>query len=51
MQTAMRLTRFGFTGGIAVGLGAAALWGAAAGYLGHRYEKLRRGAALGGAAG
>jgi AAA family ATP:ADP antiporter len=46
MQTGLRLAGFGLGGGIAVGLGAAALWGAAAGYLGQRYEKLRRGAAL-----
>jgi len=51
MQTGLRLAGFGFTGGIAVGLGAAALWGAAAGYLGRRYEKLRRDAVSSGAAG
>jgi AAA family ATP:ADP antiporter len=51
MQTGLRVAGFGLAGGIAVGLGAAALWGAAAGHLGQRYERIRRGAAVSGAAG
>ncbi len=51
MQTGLRVAGFGLGGGIALGLGAAALWGAAAGYLGQRYERIRRGVTPSGAVG
>jgi AAA family ATP:ADP antiporter len=42
MQAALRSMGYGLGGAIAVGVGASVLWGAAAKYLGHNYEKLRR---------
>jgi AAA family ATP:ADP antiporter len=47
MQSGLRTAGFGLGGGVAVGLGAAALWGLTAGYLGRRYERLRRAAVPG----
>ncbi|MGH8206570.1 MAG: NTP/NDP exchange transporter [Steroidobacteraceae bacterium] len=51
MQAGLRIAGFGLAGGIAVGVGAAALWAASAGYLGQRYERIRRGAVVSDAAG
>jgi AAA family ATP:ADP antiporter len=53
MQAGLRSIGYGLGGAVAVGVGASVVWGAAAAYLGHNYEKLRlrKSAARGPAAG
>jgi AAA family ATP:ADP antiporter len=53
MQAGLRSIGYGLGGAVAVGVGASVVWGAAAAYLGHNYEKLRlrKSAARGRAAG
>jgi ATP:ADP antiporter, AAA family len=41
MQAGLRSIGYGLGGAVAVGVGASVVWGAAAAYLGHNYEKLR----------